>query len=434
MVGQRTLAIALSAQLWAVQDASAQSRYLDGALVNRGVALHIRLAVDPGVDSTALLDIPELWYAEEPVPLVRGPDAGFSVTFPFGIGEIEFSPLGQGFQGTSGSVHAFLDQSEAPPYEKIDLTFGAYSPHMPATLYLPRGDDPVPAVILVGGSGAGGRSEWSYRSKADYYARMGIAALVYDRRDYASMLEDGRNPDFWTHAEDLAAARDLLASQERIEPDAIGLQGGSQGVWLSIIAQAEHGGFAFMVLTGAPAVTPSQQQLQLVLQGMRDDDVDDVEIAHAMAYQRLYFAVAHRWAGWDELAAARDEGVGTVWGSYLDQPRSLDDLKWWRKHMDYDPRRDLLGIGIPMLIMSGGRDWVTPPAMNLPLFRQYADQAGNASVVIKTIHGADHRLELSPGTSPSGQWHWFQIAPEVREEIPRFLREKVGLHFGANTP
>ncbi len=404
--------------------------WFEGALAYRGDTLAVRLQLEA---EQARLDLPELWYAGEPAALEWGEAGALTLTLPFGIGELELQPAGNGYRAERDGFVLTLSPGEPPPFTTREVRFGAFDPELEGTLYLPNGDegDPVPGVVLVGGSSTADRSKWGYRSKADWYARRGVAALVYDRRPWDQEVAPGREADFWSHAEDLAAARQLLADQPRIDADHIGAQAGSQGVWIALIAQdevlAEDAGFAWLVFTGAPAVTPAEQQMQSLVQGMQDDGLPPEAIADALAYQRLYFAVAHTGQHWPALAQAIEGLEGTAWGDYVDQPRSPDDLDWWRRHMDHDPAPALSRLDVPLLVMNGSRDWVAPAQLNLPLFEHHARTAGNERVRTLTLEGADHRLETPLGDTADGRWRFFRIHPGARAAIEAFLGESAGV-------
>ncbi len=423
----RILSVFLLSALTFYGVAHADIRHFEGEVVFNGDALPVRLHVSTEDAVPSTLDIPQLWYAEEPLPASMTEDGSIALTFPFGLGDFILAQDGDAWINGEGAASIVLTESAAPPYRKVEVSFGGHEPHVGGTLYLPEGEGPFPAIVLVGGASSNQRSQWSYRSRADYCARLGVAALTYDRRDFGLPLESGALPDLVTQAEDLVAAREMLAARSDIDSTAIGIQAGSQGVWLATNAQGAHGGFAFLILTGVPAVTPAQSQFQTMVHGMRDDGMPETSIANAIAYLRLYFYVAQTGEGWDTLEAAMDTAVGEDWYQYVDQPRTLEDLNWWNRVMTYEPREDLTRITIPILAMWGSADWVTPPVENLPLVEEYARVAGNHHVRTMIAEGADHRLERQPYTDADGQWHWFEVAREARDAISAFLRDDVGL-------
>jgi len=406
--------------------ARAEVLHFEGNVVREGDTMPIRLHVDTDRNGQSTLDIPQLWYAEEPIDASLTDDGDIAMAFPFGLGEFNLVRDGDTWVGVGAAVIG-LQEADAPPYTKTDVSFGGAEPHVNGTLYIPEGEGPFPAIILVGGASSNQRAQWSYRSRADYYARMGVAALIYDRREILTPLPDGTFPDFQTQTDDIIAAHALFAARDDIDAGAIGIQAGSQGVWLSAMAEAQTDGFAFLIFTGVPAVTPAASQFQTTIHGMRDDGIAEEEIAKAVAYLRLYFYVAQTGEGWGELAAAMAAAEGETWFDYVDQPRTIEDLNWWNRVMTYEPRADLVQITTPILAMSGTADWIAPPEENLPLIEEYGRVAGNEHVRTMMIPGADHRLERQPYTDDEGQWHWFEVAQEARDAIPAFLRDDVGL-------
>lgn len=415
-------AIALAGLLTAASHALAAESHWEGQLEYQGDRLEVRLHLDEAGPS-ATLDLPELWYAGEPANTARNGQGGWTVGLPFGVGDIPLAPENDALAGERDGFRLSLVPSSPPPYTTRDIAFGAHQPELTGTLYVPDVDGALPVVVLVGGAAEAARSSWGYRSKADWYARRGVAALVYDRRPWGAHPAGVGIVDFDSHAEDLSAARGAIEQELGQRMGSLGVQAGSQGVWVSLIAQQRFALFDWLVFTGAPAVTPAEQQLQSLARGMQDDGLAADLVNEAIAYQWLYFSVAHRREGWSELQRAIEGLDGAPWADYVDQPRSPEDLEWWHRHLHVDPGPVLAELDRPLLVMNGDRDWVVPAERNLPLFARYARQAGNERVTLLTLEGADHRLETPPGKDADGQWRFFRIHPEARRAIEAFLAE-----------
>ncbi|TLS48522.1 alpha/beta fold hydrolase [Paenibacillus antri] len=132
------------------------------------------------------------------------------------------------------------------------------------TLTLPAAaEGPVPAVVLVQGSGPSDRNETAgaytpFRDLAWGLAQQGIAVLRYDKRTYA--YGDAFTPEeaaAITVAEesvdDAVAAAELLKRDERIDASQVYVIGHSQGGMLAPRIDAEGGDFAGLVLlAGSP--------------------------------------------------------------------------------------------------------------------------------------------------------------------------------------
>jgi dipeptidyl aminopeptidase/acylaminoacyl peptidase len=100
-------------------------------------------------------------------------------------------------------------------------------------------DNPHPAVIFVHGSGAADRE--SNRFYADLFARHGIATLIYDKRGVGASTGDWRYVHLNDLAEDALAGVQLLKCRKDINPNQIGIFGGSQGGgWLRLPLLAQR--------------------------------------------------------------------------------------------------------------------------------------------------------------------------------------------------
>jgi pimeloyl-ACP methyl ester carboxylesterase len=117
-------------------------------------------------------------------------------------------------------------------------------------------------------------------------------------------------------------------------------------------------------------------------------------------------------------------GSDSDWLQYVDQPRGLEDLLWWRSNMNFDAVAHLQQIKVPVLALWGGNDFITPWADYRLKLESALAAAGNAHVVTQVFDDADHRLEIGFGENDAGEWHWFGLAPGVLETISQFVLEK----------
>lgn len=105
-----------------------------------------------------------------------------------------------------------------------------------ATLTMPVGAGPHPAVLLLHGSGRLDRDGNTRRAKqnlgpalAEPLARQGIATLRYDRRGVGATPGDWLSAGFADNRHDAAAAVDALSARPDIRSCAIGVIGHSEG-------------------------------------------------------------------------------------------------------------------------------------------------------------------------------------------------------------
>ena len=385
-----------------------------------GDAAEIRLALDAAADDcTAQLDWPGLVMAGEPVPCALT-ETGFEVALPFGIGVV---PLEHADNALAASrilggerMTVELAAADPPTYRIEPMSVTSGDANLVGDLYRPDGEGPFPAMVLIHGASTGSRESWGYRSWADVLARHGVAALVYDRRGEGT--SEGDSPaSIRQSTDDAGAWLEALAQHPAIDGARLGLKGSSQGAWPALRLAAERKDVAFLWLSSAATGTPRDQDRVQLETGMRVDGMAEADIQAALSYHGLYFFVAATGRGWPLLAAEIPVARETVWGQYVDQPRSLTDLHWWRENHDVVAPVAAVPDDLPVLVTYGGNDWITPPAVYSPAFRQQLGERGT----VRVFDGADHRLELPAGPDATGQWRWPRIADGLLQALSHWL-------------
>ena len=377
----------------------------------------------------ASLDIPSLVYADQLINMEESDAGFFTLEFPFGIGALGLRPDGAGgLRGNRDSFSLALTLAVRPKTQQTEIHFGAIEPKLSGTLYLPDGDGPFPVAVLIAGSGNASRNNWSYSSWVDFYLEIGIGAFIYDRRADDSPLPDGSVAVIDDHARDLADAIRILRSFESVDTDRIGLVGFSRGAWIAMAVNDHVPGLAFILLSSVAAATPAEQEVSSVLTGMDQDGLASTQIDAARSYLRLYFYVAQTSKGWGLLESAIMDGARSDWLQYVDQPKSLEDLRWWRANMNFDAIAHLRRIQTPVLAIWGGADFITPWTEYHEKLVATLKAGGNADVTTRIFENADHRIEIGFGEGAEGNWHWFGIAPGALdmtgEWLERVLQKK----------
>lgn len=245
----------------------------------------------------------------------------------------------------------------------IDLRIGGED-GLPATLTLPRGAGPFPAVVLVHGSGAHDRDETIGANKplrdiAHGLAERGIAVLRYEKRTrhQPELLSDGQLTIDRETTHDALHAIAHLRQMRTIHPGRIFVLGHSQGGMLAPRIAARAPDVAGIILLAAPA----RPLLDLLVEqhrrlGLLDDGV--INDAEQIALRRLLEGVRAIRAG-DEPPASR-------------LPMGLP-ARYWRSVDAVDPVAEAASIPQPMLLLQGGRDLHVVSADWLRWRRAFAD-------------------------------------------------------------
>ncbi len=228
-----------------------------------------------------------------------------------------------------------------------ELMVGDGERALPATLALPKGSGPFPAIVLVHGSGPHDRDETIGPNKpfldiARGLAAQGIAVLRYDKRTKARP-RDFTSGIFGVDEEttfDAVLAVDALRKAEGIDPKRVFVLGHSQGGMMAPRIAIKDGHVAGLVLLAAPArnlldILVEQNNRLLKMQGMEKSDAGIAHMARLKA----------------QIAAVRGQGDVAKMGTPMNQP-----AHYWRSVDAVDPVAEARKAGEPMLVLQGARD------------------------------------------------------------------------------
>lgn len=255
-----------------------------------------------------------------------------------------------------GRIAGFVVQPAPPPaaaappaqaaYVEREVQVAVTGP-LPATLAMPKGAGPFPAVVLVHGSGPLDRDETVGANRpfldiARGLAARGIAVLRYEKRTRARP-QDFASGHYTMDEEttmDAVAAVETLAHTPSVDPRRIFVLGHSQGGMLAPRIAARSGKVAGLILLAAPArplltLLPEQNRYLLGLDG------------ELSAQDQAVLAELQR-----RIAAVR--GPGDVPAS--DSPMGLP-AEYWRAFEKVDPVADAKALARPMLLLQGRRDF-----------------------------------------------------------------------------
>jgi pimeloyl-ACP methyl ester carboxylesterase len=146
---------------------------------------------------------------------------------------------------------AIADETGAESrFEEHHVEFHNQDVKLAGSLLLPKSDVPVPAVVFV--HGAGPQTREPYREAGEFFARQGIAALIYDKRGSGQSggAYESREP-YENLVNDALAGVAFLKQRPGIAPSQIGIWGLSQGAYISAAAASRSEDIQFVVGVGA---------------------------------------------------------------------------------------------------------------------------------------------------------------------------------------
>lgn len=232
-----------------------------------------------------------------------------------------------------------------------------------ADLHLPPSSDsnPVPAVVLVHGSGSSDRNNPWTAAWAEALVARGIGVLHPDKRGCGESGGDWREANFTDLAQDAIAAVEFLRTQPRVDPARIGVIGFSQGGHVAplVALESDHVAFAISI---SGSVVPILEQVR-----------DEVELATerarlapdlALEVLRVHDLAVDHGAGVrpfsdyaDALAALRARtDVPTALVEPFPQDAADPAFAWMRRVGNPDPIEAWRDAATPALFVFGTAD------------------------------------------------------------------------------
>lgn len=320
------------------------------------------------------------------------------------------------------------------PYRDEDVVYAnkAAGNQLAATLTIPPGKGPFPAVVLITGSGPQDRDESLMGHKpflvlADHLTRKGIAVLRVDDRGVGKSTGDFAAATTADFATDTEAGVAFLKTRPEIDPKRIGLIGHSEGGIIAPMIAARNHDVAFIVMmagSGVPGDEILEAQMGLISEAMGKSHEDAVK---AVAQQRELLALVKQSPDGAGLQKELREKIGAAAGEELTEPQIGAAVKqltspWMRYFLSYDPATALIKVKCPVLALNGEKDLQVPPKQNLPVIRKALEAAGNKNFEIDELPGLNHLFQTAKTGSP-GEYAQIEetIAPIALEKMSGWI-------------
>ena len=245
------------------------------------------------------------------------------------------------------------EEPESDLYDGIELALPVPSlGELPGILTVPKGEGPFPVVILLQGSGASDKDESignlkPFRDLAEGLAEKGIAVYRFDKRSYVYGVELMTNKQITLvdeYLEDAVNAAQLVARQDRIDPDRIYALGHSLGGnAIPAVARAlkdaaiRARGFIMMAASPRPLDVLMREQYDFLYSLMPEIS------AEQQAEKDALFAELDKLQDLDLLS--EDDTVAGVYAAY------------WKWLADYDILQAAGEITEPVLLLQGEEDY-----------------------------------------------------------------------------
>jgi hypothetical protein len=352
---------------------------------------------------------------------VRGDSVGFDL--PSGLGTASFRGTASGdsidgvFEqgGQRGTFALSRKVPEEVPYEGEDVEISGNGYALAGTLTIPEGEPPFPCVVLLSGSGLQERNEnvfgfEVFGTLADHLTRSGIAVLRFDDRGFAESTGSLEGINDSSMAVDAGLVLDHALGDDRIDPQAVGMLGHSEGSNIAFMLAVERpSDVAFVISMAGPAVDGYHlilDQLEVIL---RLQGHDEEIIAEKLALQRSVMdAVLARedlstldtlfrqqvTEQLEELSEEELAQMGDV-DAYVEmsvqQSISQVSSPWFFNFLSHDPADLISQVQCPVLALFGSLDVQVTPRANLEPMREALQDNPGGEVIV--FEGANHLFQ-----------------------------------------
>jgi len=313
-------------------------------------------------------------------------------------------------------------QTPKPPFEYIsedvvyhnepnNIQFGA-------TITIPHGAGPFPAVLMITGSGQQNRDEELFGHRpfaviADYLTKKGYIVLRVDDRGIGKSTGEFSGATSEDFKNDAIVSLNYLRSRKEVDQKKIGLMGHSEGGMIAPMIAVEDKGVDFLVLLAAPGVPCLQlneEQLAALFEksGVKKESTDE--------YLELYEKMVKSSLKTDDKEEFRKQvnKEVTEWRaktpSYVvlettnisdnrSQEKFVDGIvnklsdPWYKYLISYNPQPTLRKLSCKVLALNGEKDIQVLPGSNLVGVKECLDKSHSPEHETLELKGLNHLFQ-----------------------------------------
>lgn len=313
------------------------------------------------------------------------------------------------------------------PYDSEEVTVRSGDGNLSGTIFTPRSSGPHPAIVLVHGSGRQTRD--GLRFYADFFARNGLIALTYDKRQ-VEIINGNEIVKARDLATDVLDGVQLLKERKEVIPTKIGLWGGSQGAGVAATAASMSKDIAFVIGVSGGGISYTELVTYQTGNRLRKRGFSERDISQAIAVIEKLHLFIHDGANPQQMQALLNEASTNSWAGPAGIPAKLPDeheIKSWRNAQYLDNTKlSWSDVKIPILLIWGENDMSVPVNASVKNISEALTLNRNSDVTIKVFSGADHALMLPAGAraDTNGKWDFSRLAPGYLELMASWALER----------
>lgn len=255
---------------------------------------------------------------------------------------------------------------EETSYREVRFRNAEHDLDLAGMLFLPAGEGPFPAAVVIHGSGTSRRDNGWYLTLSDHLQASGIVVLLPDKRGSEESEGDWRTASLEDLATDTVAAVSYLLEQQEVAISSVGVVGLSQGGKIAPLAAARHPEVAWVV---------------------------DVVGGALPMYESLVYEETHNLRQMGLLPGLSDLLARLSAWSII----HLRQREFWDAIGDFDPIPHWRDLSVPALVLYGEDDTNVATARSAERLRAL----GRHDLEVRIYPDSGHALESPPGMGDS---------------------------------
>lgn len=316
-----------------------------------------------------------------------------------------------------------------------------------ATLTIPKGTGPFPAVIFITGSGQQNRDEELFGHKpfavlADYLTNRGYVVLRVDDRGVGKTTGDADSATSKDFAADVNVGLDYLKSRKEVDKTKIGMLGHSEGGMIAQIVAAERSDIAFVISLAGPG-----QKITELMRDQARDVLQSTGASKEVVEANLNFSqtivVPVVTAPSDTLARLAAKFLFGNWSkgyskATIEAATGISNEKdlfnmvaayrqpWMRYFYLYNPDPFIREIKGKVLVLNGEKDIQVASKPNLAGWRASLAKSGVKKYDIVELKGLNHLFQTCKACTVQEYGQLEEtFAPEALEAIGSWLKANI---------
>jgi pimeloyl-ACP methyl ester carboxylesterase len=288
--------------------------------------------------------------------------------------------------------------------------------NLAGTINKPKSTTPLPAVILIAGSGPTDRDETVagipvFGHIARDLVAAGFFVVRYDKRGVGQSGGRAESATIADYAEDARQVLLWLEKRKDVNKDRIALVGHSEGALVAMLtAGRERNKVGALALIAGPATNGAAVVLEQQKYMLSKMPIDDAQRAEKVMLQEKINNAVIKGTGWSDIPEAA---------------RKVADTPWFYSFLTFNPERAMAETRQPVLIVQGELDMQVQPhhADELAAFAR-ARKGTKAAVEVVKVPGVNHLL-VPAKTGDISEYASLgpdaKVSPQVTSAITGFL-------------